>query len=61
MSEQDADFDTRREAYNEAQRKLFDLLETPERHLPVTVYRAHLKAALQAQQRAHKAMMAAWG
>lgn len=61
MTERGADFDAKREAYEAAQGKLLDLIDQPDYKVPVSEYRAQLKAALQAQQRAHKAMMGAWG
>lgn len=60
MSERGEDFDAKREAYEAAQAKLLDLIDGPDNRVPVSVYRSQLKAALQAQQRAHKAMIAAW-
>ena len=60
MSERGADFDAKREAYETAQGRLLDLIDEPDTRVPVAVYRRQLKDALQAQQRAHKAMMAAW-
>lgn len=59
MSEQGQDLDTKREAYDEARTKLADLIDNPERHLPVSEYRAHLTAAQKAVARAYKAMTAA--
>jgi hypothetical protein len=60
MSEQGENFDKARETYEAAQKRVLDLTETPNKSLSVSVYRAHLKGALKAQQRAHKAMMEAW-
>ena len=60
MSERGEAFDAAVVIYEAAQKRLLDLTEQPCRDLSVAEYRAHLKAALQAQQRAHKAMMAAW-
>ena len=60
MSEQGESFDRAREEYEAAQQRLLDLTETPCKDQTVAEYRAHLKDALRAQQRAHKAMMAAW-
>ncbi len=60
MSERGKDFDAAVVIYEAAQKRLLDLTETPDKSISVSEYRAHLKAALQAQQRAHKAMMAAW-
>jgi hypothetical protein len=42
-----------------ARAKLADLIDNPERHVPVREYRAHLQAAQKAVARAYKAMMAA--
>lgn len=59
-SERGWDFDAKREAYEAAQGKLLDLIDGPTCTASVSEYRRELKSALQAQQRAHKAMMAAW-
>jgi hypothetical protein len=60
VSERGKDFDAAVTIYEAAQQRLLDLTETPDKSLTVSEYRVHLKQALQAQQRAHKAMMAAW-
>ena len=60
MSEQGAEFDAAVVIYEAAQKRLLDLTETPDKSVTVAQYRAHLQDALKAQQRAHKAMMAAW-
>lgn len=59
-SEQGAFFDTMREAYEAAQKKLLDLIDGPDKGLHFSEYRKQLNAALQEQQEAHDAMMAAW-
>lgn len=59
-SEQGAHFDAMREAYEAAQAKLLDLIDGPDKSLHFSEYRAQLNAALQDQQEAHDAMMAAW-
>lgn len=60
MSERGEDFDAAVVIYEAAQQRLLDLTEQPRKDVSVTEYRANLKEALKAQQRAHKAMMAAW-
>lgn len=60
MSERGPAFDAAMVVYEAAQARLLDLIDSPEKHLTVRGYRAHLQDALQAQQRAHKAMMEAW-
>ena len=60
MSERGEEFDAAVVIYEASLQRVLDLVDNPEKHLPIDVYRAHLKAALQAQQRAHKAVMAAW-
>ncbi|AYN55820.1 hypothetical protein PP635_gp41 [Arthrobacter phage Auxilium] len=60
MSEQGAFFDGVREAYEAAQKKLLDLIDGPDKGLHFSEYRKQLNAALQEQQEAHDAMMAAW-
>jgi hypothetical protein len=60
MSERGKDFDAAVVIYEAAQQRLLDLTEAPDKSVTVSEYRAHLKEALRAQQRAHKAMMAAW-
>ena len=60
MSERGSDFDAKREAYEAAQEKLRALIEGPDKGVHFSEYRRQLKAALDAQQRAHDAMLAAW-
>jgi len=60
MTERGPQFDAAVTLYEAAQQRLLDLIDNPEKDQPVNVYRAHLHDALQAQQRAHKAMMEAW-
>ena len=60
MSERGESFDAAVVIYEAAQKRLLDLTETPDKSVTVVQYRAHLQDALKAQQRAHKAMMAAW-
>jgi hypothetical protein len=60
VSERGKDFDAAVTLYEAAQKRLLDLTEAPDKSVSVSEYRAHLKDALRAQQRAHKAMMAAW-
>lgn len=60
MSERGEDFDAAVVIYEAAQKRLLDMIDNPDYSVSVREYKAHLKAALQAQQRAHKAMMAAW-
>lgn len=61
MSERGPHFDAAVVVYEAAQQRLLDLTEQPCKDMPVSEYRAMLKDALKAQQRAHKAVMAAWG
>lgn len=61
MSERGPRFDAAVVVYEAAQQRLLDLTEQPCKDMPVSEYRAKLKDALKAQQRAHKAVMAAWG
>jgi hypothetical protein len=60
VSERGQEFDAAVVIYEAAQQRLLDLTEAPDKSVTVTQYQAHLNAALKAQQRAHKAMMAAW-
>lgn len=60
MSERGEAFDAAVVIYEAVQQRLLDLTERPRKDLSVAEYRAHLKEALLAQQRAHRAMMAAW-
>jgi len=60
MSERGESFDAAVVIYEAAQKRLLDLTETPDKSITVIQYREHLQDALKAQQRAHKAMMAAW-
>lgn len=60
MSERGESFDAAVVIYEAAQQRLLDMTETPDYSVSVSEYRAHLKDALKAQQRAHKAMMQAW-
>lgn len=60
MSERGETFDAAVVIYEAAQRRLLDLTEQPCKDVTVADYQVHLKDALKAQQRAHKAMMAAW-
>ena len=60
MSERGESFDAAVVIYEAAQKRLLDMTEHPCKDQTVAEYRAHLKDALQAQQRAHRAMMAAW-
>jgi hypothetical protein len=60
MSECGEAFDAAVVIYEAAQKKLLDLIDEPDHSVSVKEYREHLSAALKAQQRAHKAMMAAW-
>jgi hypothetical protein len=60
MSERGPQFDAAVVIYEAAQQRLLDLIDNPEKDLPVQAYRDHLKQASQAVQRAHKAVMAAW-
>lgn len=60
MSERGADFDAAVVVYEASLKRVLDLVDEPCKDTSVTEYRAHLKDALRAQQRAHKAMMAAW-
>lgn len=62
MSDRGPHFDAAVVVYEAAQQRLLDLTEQPCKDMPVSAYRpAVLKDALKAQQRAHKAVMAAWG
>jgi hypothetical protein len=60
VSERGEEFDAAVVIYEAAQKRLLDLTENPDKSITVSEYQAHLQAALKAQQRAHKAMMAAW-
>ena len=60
MSERGETFDAAVVIYEAAQKRLLDMTESPDHTVSVAEYRAHLKEALQAQQRAHKAVMEAW-
>lgn len=60
MSERGEHFDAAVVVYEAALKRVLDLTEEPDNEMPISEYRATLKRALQAQQRAHKAMMAAW-
>ena len=60
MTERGPGFDAAVTLYEAAQKRLLDLIDNPEKDVSVNVYRAHLTDALEAQQRAHKAMMEAW-
>ena len=44
--------------WDDARAKLSDLIDNPEKHLPVAEYSAHLKAAQRAVARTYKAMLA---
>ena len=61
MSERGEHFDAAVVVYEAAQKRLLDLTEQPCDEMPVSEYRAKLHDTLEAQQRAHKAVMAAWG
>lgn len=54
------DFESKRTAYDHARDWLFFLIDQPDKTVSVREYRAQLKDAKQAHDRAHKAMMAAW-
>jgi len=60
MSERGPVFDAAVVTYEAAQKRLLDLTEQPCKEMPVNEYRALLRGALKAQQRAHKAVLAAW-
>jgi hypothetical protein len=60
VSERGEKFDAAVVTYEAVQQRLLDLTEQPCKDMPVDQYRALLKDALKAQQRAHKAVMAAW-
>ena len=60
MSERGPEFDAAVVVYEAAQQRLLDMTATPDKSVSVAEYRAHLQDALRAQQRAHKAVMAAW-
>jgi hypothetical protein len=60
MSERGEAFDAAVVIYEAAQQRLLDMTDSPDKSVSVAEYRAHLKEALRAQQRAHKALMAAW-
>lgn len=60
MSERGEAFDNARETYEAALAEYFDLIDKPRTYMPVGEYRRELDAALDKQQRTHKAMMAAW-
>jgi hypothetical protein len=61
MSERGPAFDAAVVIYEASQQRLLDLTEQPDSTIPLPRYRAMLKDALKAQQRAHKAVMEAWG
>lgn len=54
-------FEDLRTAYDHARDWLFLLIDLPDKTVSVSEYQAQLKDARQAHDRAHKAMMAAWG
>lgn len=60
MSERGPKFDAAVAIYEAAQQRLLDLIDAPDKAACVAEYQKRLKDALKAQQRAHKAMMAAW-
>lgn len=60
MTERGADFDAKREAYYDARLAMSQLIDYPDKSLPLIEYRAQLKAAKRACQRAHGDMLAAW-
>lgn len=60
MSERGADFDAKMAACDKARTALAKLIDEPDKTVSVDEYRAKIKAAMKANQRAHKAMMAAW-
>jgi hypothetical protein len=60
MSERGEQFDAAVVVYEAALKRLLDMTEHPDKSVTVAEYRAHLADALKAQQRAHKAVMAAW-
>ena len=60
MTERGPQFDAAVTLYEAAQARLLDLIDNPEKDVPVNVYRDHLRAATRAVQRAHKQMMEAW-
>lgn len=60
MSERGESFDAAVTLYEAAQARLLDLIDNPERDVPVNVYRDHIRDATRAVQRAHKQMMEAW-
>lgn len=45
--------------YDAARAKLAELIDNPEKHLPIAEYLAHIRAAQKASAVAHKAMLAA--
>lgn len=60
MSERGPAFDAAVVIYEASLKRVLDLTEEPDKEMPISEYRAELNRALKAQQRAHKAVMAAW-
>jgi len=60
VSERGTAFDAAVVLYEAEQQKFLDLIDQPDKSESVSDYRAKLDAALKAQMRAHKAIMAAW-
>lgn len=59
MSEQGTDLDAKREAYEDARAKLAWLYDHADKTVSADVYRARIRAAQDASNSAHAAMMAA--
>ena len=51
----------RSKEWDDARAKLSHLIDNPEKHLPVSEYSAHIKAAQKAVARTYKAMLASRG
>lgn len=51
--------DSAEATYDAARAKLADLIDNPEKHLPISEYQAHIRAAQRASAAAHKAMLTA--
>jgi len=59
MSEQGEAFDAARDAYDAARENLRAVIDCPDKTISVDEYKAQIRDARRAAQRAHKAMLAA--
>lgn len=58
--ERGLEFAAKRDTYEEARGALQDLYDFPDKSITVSEYRAEVRAAQEAANAAHDAMMAAW-